>query len=50
LQIGGQLSAGFLMTDFYEDDWNGEKLIDNYFPSFFAKSKHSTIHDFMDKI
>ncbi|MGM0375830.1 MAG: class I SAM-dependent methyltransferase [Bacteroidota bacterium] len=35
-QIGEQLSAGFLMTDFYEDDWNGEKAIDKYFPSFIA--------------
>ena len=35
-QIGGQLSAGFLMTDFYEDNWNGEKVIDTYLPSFFA--------------
>lgn len=35
-QIGGQLSAGFLMTDFYEDDWNGEKPIDKYLPSFIA--------------
>ena len=35
-QIGEQLSAGFLITDFYEDDWNGEKVIDKYFPSFFA--------------
>lgn len=35
-QIGGQLSAGFVITDFYEDDWNGEKLIDQYLPSFFA--------------
>jgi len=28
--------AGFLITDFYEDDWNGEKEIDKYLPSFFA--------------
>lgn len=35
-QIGGQLSAGFLLTDFYEDDWNNEKVIDQYLPSFFA--------------
>lgn len=35
-QIGGQLSAGFLITDFFEDDWNGEKIIDQYLPSFFA--------------
>ena len=35
-QIGEQLGAGFLLTDFYEDDWNGEKVMDKYFPSFFA--------------
>ncbi|WP_025007087.1 class I SAM-dependent methyltransferase [Marinilabilia salmonicolor] len=35
-EIGGQLNAGFLITDFYEDDWNGEKEIDKYLPSFFA--------------
>lgn len=35
-QIGVQLNAGFQMTDFYEDDWNGDKLIDKYLPSFFA--------------
>lgn len=35
-QIGLQLSAGFLITDFYEDDWNGSKEIDKYLPSFFA--------------
>lgn len=35
-QIGGQLNAGFMITDFYEDNWNGEKDIDKYLPSFFA--------------
>jgi ubiquinone/menaquinone biosynthesis C-methylase UbiE len=35
-QIGEQLNAGFLITDFYEDDWNGEKVIDKYLPSFFT--------------
>lgn len=35
-QIGEQLRSGFLMTDFYEDDWNSEKVIDKYLPSFFA--------------
>ena len=35
-QIEEQLKAGFLITDFYEDDWNGEKEIDKYLPSFFA--------------
>src|SRR5690606_40497673 len=23
-QIGGQLAAGFMLTDMYEDDWGGE--------------------------
>jgi ubiquinone/menaquinone biosynthesis C-methylase UbiE len=35
-QIGEQLSAGFLMTHFYEDYWGGDSLIDKYFPAFFA--------------
>ncbi|MFO8022568.1 MAG: class I SAM-dependent methyltransferase [Perlabentimonas sp.] len=35
-QIGEQLNAGFLITDFFEDGWNGEKAIDKYLPSFFA--------------
>ncbi len=35
-QIGGQLNAGFVVTDFYEDDWNGERDMDKYLPSFFA--------------
>jgi ubiquinone/menaquinone biosynthesis C-methylase UbiE len=35
-QIGEQLRTGFLMTDFYEDNWNGEKEIDKYLPSFIA--------------
>ncbi|HKK10638.1 MAG TPA: methyltransferase domain-containing protein, partial [Bacteroidales bacterium] len=35
-QIGGQLNAGFVVTDFYEDDWNGERDLDKFLPSFFA--------------
>lgn len=35
-QIGGQLKAGFILTDFYEDNWNGENVLDAYFPAFFA--------------
>ncbi len=35
-QIGGQLNAGFVVTDFYEDDWNGEREMDKFLPSFFA--------------
>lgn len=35
-QIGGQLEAGFLITDMYEDDWGGENNIDRFLPSFMA--------------
>lgn len=35
-QIGGQLEAGFALTAFYEDDWNGTHKLDSYFPAFFA--------------
>lgn len=35
-QIGGQLDAGFSLTDMYEDSWGGENNIDEYFPSFIA--------------
>ena len=35
-QIGGQLKAGFMLTDMYEDNWNGEYKIDQFFPSFIA--------------
>ena len=33
-QIGGQLQAGFVLTDMYEDDWGGDGVFDPYFPSF----------------
>jgi len=35
-QIGGQLNAGFLITEMYEDNWGGENKMDDYFPSFIA--------------
>lgn len=35
-QIGGQLEAGFLITDMYEDNWGGDHKIDEYFPGFIA--------------
>jgi len=35
-QIGGQLNAGFLLTNMYEDDWGGENKMDNFFPAFIA--------------
>ena len=33
-QIGGQLKAGFVLTDMFEDDWNGENRMDAFFPEF----------------
>ncbi len=35
-QIGGQLNAGFNITDMYEDNWNGESKMDDFFPAFIA--------------
>lgn len=35
-QLGGQLAAGFVITHMFEDDWGGDELIDEYFPSFIA--------------
>lgn len=35
-QIGGQLEAGFVLTNMYEDDWGGESKLDEYFPAFIA--------------
>ena len=35
-QIGGQLEAGFMLTDMYEDNWGGENIMDNFFPAFIA--------------
>lgn len=35
-QIGGQLAAGFALTDLYEDDWNGAEKIDAFMPSSMA--------------
>ncbi len=35
-QIGGQLKAGFLLTDLYEDNWDGTNKMDEYFPAFIA--------------
>ena len=35
-QIGGQLRAGFMLTDMYEDDWGGENKMDGFFPVFIA--------------
>lgn len=35
-QIAGQLKAGFVLTDMFEDDWNKEHVFDAYFPGFMA--------------
>lgn len=35
-QIGGQLNAGFLIADFFEDCWNSNEIENKYFPSFIA--------------
>jgi len=35
-QIGGQLTAGFVLTHMYEDDWGGESAMDEFFPGFIA--------------
>ena len=35
-QIGGQMDAGFMITDMYEDDWGGENNLDEYFPVYIA--------------
>ncbi len=35
-QIGGQLNAGFQLTGFYEDEWNEDMILNDYFPTFMA--------------
>ncbi len=35
-QIGGQLKAGFLLSDFYEDVWGDGNIEDRFFPHFIA--------------
>jgi len=35
-QIGGQLKAGFVITNMFEDEWGGEEELDEFFPSFIA--------------
>lgn len=35
-QIGGQLDAGFMITDMFEDDWDDENKMDDFFPTFLA--------------
>lgn len=44
-QIGGQLAAGFVITDMYEDDWGGENILDEYFPAFIATRAIKTRND-----
>jgi ubiquinone/menaquinone biosynthesis C-methylase UbiE len=35
-QIQGQIEAGFLIAGFYEDDFGGRRMIDNYIKTFIA--------------
>lgn len=35
-QIQGQIDAGYAITGFYEDDFGGKRLIDNYIKTFIA--------------
>lgn len=35
-QLGGQLKAGFVLQDLFEDNWGGEETEDRYFDSFIA--------------
>ncbi|MEA3439642.1 MAG: class I SAM-dependent methyltransferase [Chloroflexota bacterium] len=35
-QIGGQLEAGFLLSGFYEDMWNEDNALKDFFPTFIA--------------
>lgn len=35
-QIGGQLEAGLMLTDMFEDDWGGDNQLDEFFPAFIA--------------
>ena len=42
-QIGGQLAAGFVLTGFYEDYWQG-RAIDAYMPTFIATCARKAAH------
>ncbi|MGC5327736.1 methyltransferase [Brevibacillus sp. SYSU BS000544] len=35
-QIGGQLRAGFMVADMYEDNYAGRRLFDKYINTFIA--------------
>ncbi|OZM57336.1 SAM-dependent methyltransferase [Lottiidibacillus patelloidae] len=35
-QIQGQIDAGFMITGFYEDDFGGRRMIDNFIKTFIA--------------
>lgn len=35
-QIGGQLDAGFILTNMYEDNWGGENKMDEFLNAFIA--------------
>lgn len=35
-QLQGQMAAGLALVDFYEDDWDGARITDKFFPAFIA--------------
>ena len=35
-QIGGQMKAGFHLTNLYEDEFEEDYILNDYFPSFIA--------------
>ena len=35
-QVGGQMEAGLVLTDMYEDQWGDGKAIDDFLPAFIA--------------
>ena len=36
IQIGGQLQAGLMLTDFFEDTWDAWKALHGVAPGFYA--------------
>ncbi len=50
-QIGGQLDAGFLLTDFFEDAYSKEEndLLTNYMPTFIATRAVKPYHKTRDE-
>jgi SAM-dependent methyltransferase len=45
-QIGGQLKAGFVLLDLYEDDWNDEATpLNAYMPTYLATLSRKQAHE-----